>query len=212
MEEGAMRIKQLIAGLVASALGLALAVPAHANDDEMEAALAQLEAALPGELLTNPYTTKWSTEGNRVKGKIVQADGAPSGAAFEVSVRERYPEVWQARVTVPVEKDIAKGDDIEVAIWLRADSPMKSLDTGQLDLQIVRTKEPYDNVFSENIRPTGEWQLLTARGIASADFDADETVFGMNIGYGRQTLQFSTVYMLRHSTAAEREAAQPETE
>ena len=207
-----MRLKNIFALLAASAVGFAFAATAQASDEEMEAALAQLEAALPGELLNNPYTTKWSTEGNRIKGKIVRADGVPSGAAFEVSVRERYPEVWQARVTVPVEKDIKAGDDIEVAIWLRADTPIKSLETGNLDLQIVRTREPYDNVFSENVRPTGEWQLLTARGIASADFDAKDTVFGMNIGYGKQTLQFSTVYMLRHSSAAEREAAQPATE
>lgn len=207
-----MRSKRYWAGVAIASLGLAFSVPAQADDPEMEAALAELEKALPGELMNNPFTTRWSTEGNRVKGKIVKSESAPGGAAFEVGIRERYPEVWEARVKVPLDKEIQKGDEIQVAIWARADKPMRSLGTGNIDLQVVRTEEPYDNVFSENRRPGEEWELLTAKGIAGANFGTDNTVFGINVGYGKQTLQFGTVYILRLSTADQRAAAEAGTE
>jgi hypothetical protein len=203
--------KRHLTAIAAVFATLALVAPARAGDPEIDAALAQLQAALPGELLNNPFTTKWGVEGNRIKGKIVALPDSPGGSAFEVPVRERFPEVWQARVTVPVEKDIAKGDEIEVAIWARADKPIAALGTGNMDLQIVRSEAPYDNVFSQNMRPGSEWKLLTARGIAGADYPAAKTLFGINIGYGKQTLQFGTVYILRLSTAEERANKAAET-
>lgn len=209
-----MKINQMWAGILAATVSVLMGQAAIAQDADaqMDAALAQLQQALPGELLNNPFTTKWSTDGNRIRGKIVKSEGAPGGAAFEVKVRERFPEVWEARVKVPLEKDIAKGDEIEVAMWVRAEKPMYSLGTGNVDFQVVRNKEPYDNIFSVNLRPTTEWQLLTARGTAGANFEIDDTLFGVNIGYGKQTLQFGTVYMLRLSTAAQREAAAAQAE
>lgn len=179
-------------------LSLSFASAAPAQDDEaMQAAMAQIEAALGGELLNNPYTTRWNTRGNRVRGRIVESEGAPGGVAFEVNVRERFSEVWEAQVHIRVDKDIKAGETIQVVIYVRAEDPIRSLDTGNLDMQIARNAEPYDNVFSQNLRPTDEWQVVTASGVAARDFDADETRLNLNIGYGRQRLQFSTVYIIR---------------
>ncbi|NNU15483.1 hypothetical protein HK107_04000 [Parvularcula sp. ZS-1/3] len=186
------------AGMVAALFGLGAAAPAAAQDDAaMQEAISALESALKGELLNNPYTTRWSTEGNGVRGKVVRSDTAPGGAAFEVSVKRSFQNAWEGRVTVPLEKDIEKGDMIEVSIYLRAEKLPKSMQAGNVDLQVVRTREPYDNIMSENIRPGSDWQLYTVRGVAGRDFDADQTVFGVNMGSAKQTLQLGSVYVVR---------------
>lgn len=185
------------AGAFAGLLGLSAIAPANAQDAAMDQAIAALEEALQGELLNNPYTTRWSTEGNGVRGKIVESEGAPGGMAFEVSTRRDFNDPWEGRITVPLDEDIQEGDYIEVSIYIRTEKARTSDGTGNIDLQIVRTREPYDNVMSENIRPGSDWQVYTVRGTAGRDFSTDQTVFGVNIGYARQTLQFGSVYIVR---------------
>jgi len=164
-------------------------------------ALPGAAAARADEQLNDSYSVRWDTEGRGLRRSIVESATAPGGAVLEVSTGRRNQEAWRSRVTVDLIGDIRRGDVIELRVWVRAESPLRSLGTGNLDLQIVRTSEPYDHIFSENIRPTEEGQYYTFRGVAEADFDADDVVFGANIGYGSQTIQFGPIFVNRVSSA-----------
>lgn len=178
------RISLKSIAVAAAIMGFTMAVPGVAE--------ARLDEAL-----NDRYSVRWDTEGRGVRRSIVESATAPGGAVLEVSVRQRNGEAWRSRVTVPLVRDIRAGDEIELRVWIRAESPLNSLGTGNLDLQIVRTSEPYDNIFSENIRPTAEGQYYTVRGVAQSNFDADDVVFGANLGYGRQTIQFGPIFIDR---------------
>ena len=154
-------------------------------------------AASADEALNDLYSVRWDTEGRGLRRQIAESATAPGGAVFEVRVDRRNGEPWRSRVTVPLVRDIRAGDEVELRVWIRAESPINTLGTGNVDLQIVRTREPYDNVFSENIRPTEQGQYYTVRGVAQADFDADDVVFGANLGFGRQTIQFGPIFINR---------------
>lgn len=173
-----------ISVLALAMIGLGLALPGVA-------------AAKADEALNDLYSVRWDTEGRGLRRDIVESATAPGGAVFEVRVDRRSGEAWRSRVTVPLVRDIRAGDEVELRVWVRAESPLSSLDTGSVDLQIVRTSEPYDNIFSENIRPTAEGRYYTVRGVAQSNFDADDVVFGANLGYGRQTIQFGPIYINR---------------
>lgn len=164
-------------------------------------ALPDMAAARADEPLNDRVSVRWDTEGRGLRRSIVESPTAPGGLVLEVSTGRRNQEAWRSRVTVPLIRDIRRGDEIELRIWIRSELPIRSLGTGNLDLQIVRTSEPHDNVFSENIRPTEEGQYYTFRGVAEADFDADDVVFGANLGYGRQTIQFGPVFINRVASA-----------
>ncbi len=153
------------------------------------------------EPLNDRFTARWDTEGSGIRREIVASETAPGGAAIEFRIRRAVDEEWRTRATVPIIADIKEGDEVELVIWVRAERVIRSLGTGNVDLQIVRTSEPYDNIFSENIRPTEEGQFYTVRGVAGADFDADDVVFGANLGFGRQTIQFGPVSITRISSA-----------
>jgi len=190
------------AGTVAAFIALGVTAPVAAQDDAaMEQAISALERSLGGELLNNPYTTKWGTEGKGVRGKLVETDGLPGGVAFQAATRKAYNDVWEARVVVPLEKDIRKGDVIQVSAYIRTDKAPKGR-SGKVDLQIVRTKEPYDNVMSETLNPGDEWQLYTVTGTAGSNFDMEDTVFGVNIGHAKQAIQFGSVYIVRKSSGS----------
>lgn len=182
-------------GLGLGTLTVALAAMSMATGFAMSGA----SRAVADEPLNDRFTAQWDSEG-RMRRSIVESVTAPGGAALEVSVRRRLEEPWRTRVTVPLIADINEGDVVELTVWVRAESPIRSMGTGNLDLQIVRTSEPYDNIFSENIRPTDEGQYYTVRGTATANFDADDVVFGANLGYGRQVIQFGPISITRIDT------------
>lgn len=147
--------------------------------------------------LNDQTSVRWDLEGGSMRRSIVESPTAPGGAALEVSMRREIDEVWRSRVTVPLVNDIQAGDTVELRVWVRAETPIRGLGTGNIDLQVVRTSEPYDNVFSENIRPTEEGRYYVVSGVAQADFSADDVVFGANMGYGRQTIQFGPIFINR---------------
>ena len=178
------RTNRMAAVFVAAIIGLGMTLPGVAS-------------ARVNEALNDRMSVRSDTEGRGVGRSIVESVTAPGGAALEVSIRRRNQEAWRSRVTVPLSRDIQAGDTVEVRVWVRAESPLNSLGTGNVDLQIVRTREPYDNIFSENIRPTSEGQYYTVRGVANSDFDAEDVVFGANLGYGRQTIQFGPIFVTR---------------
>ena len=176
--------KGIVAATVAAVLiGTGLAMPGVST------------AAQAAQPLNDQFSVRWDMEGSGMRRRIVESETAPGGAALEVSMRRRIDEVWRSRVTVPIVNDIQEGDTVELRVWVRAESPLRTLGTGNIDLQLVRTSEPYDNIFSENIRPTEEGQYYVVRGVAEADFDADDVVFGANMGYGRQTIQFGPIFI-----------------
>ncbi len=157
----------------------------------------QAANAMVTQSLIDRFTIRWDVEGSSIRREIVESPTAPGGAALEVRMRRAIDEVWRSRVTVPLTEDINAGDEVELRIWIRAEDPINGLETGNIDLQIVRTSEPYDNIFSENIRPTGDGQYYVVSGVAQADFDADDVVFGANMGYGRQTIHFGPIFVNR---------------
>ncbi len=177
-----------VAGLAAILFATGLTVTTSAQASAMQA-------------LNDTSSVRWDTEGGGLRRSIVASETAPGGAALEVSMRRRLEEVWRSRVTVPLIRDISAGDVVELRVWVRAERPIRGLETGNIDLQLVRTSEPYDNIFSENIRPTEEGQYYTVRGTATADFSADDVVFGANMGYGRQTIQFGPIFIRRVASA-----------
>ncbi len=164
-------------------------------------AVAETSTTSVTEPLNDRFTARWDVEGSGIRREIVASETAPGGAAIEFRVRRAVDEVWRTRATVPLIADINDGDEIELVVWVRAERPIRSLGTGNVDLQLVRTSEPFDNIFSENIRPTEEGQFYTVRGVAGADFAADDVVFGANLGHGRQTIQFGPIAITRLSSA-----------
>ncbi|MCP2671307.1 hypothetical protein NHF40_10265 [Maricaulaceae bacterium EIL42A08] len=188
--------------IAACAVAVMGTTPGFAEASKAETSATVAAATQP---LNSRTTVRWDLEGGGMSRDIVESDQAPGGAVLEVRVRRANDEAWRSRVTVPLIRDINAGDEVELRVWVRAERAIRGLDTGNLDLQIVRTSEPYDNIFSENIRPTEEGQYYTVRGIAEADFAADDVVFGANMAYGRQTIHFGPIFVDRVSSAADRE-------
>ena len=178
-----------------------IATPAMAKkkkkvDPAMQAALAALDAQLPGELINNPYSVEWGTEGGNTRTAIVEAPGVPGGMAFQVRVKKKKRNPWDIASRFAMDKDIKEGDVILMKYWARTAKPPKGAETGQVMVSIQRNIEPYDDIFIQDIEPTTEWKEYTASGVAKRDFSADKTNLNYNLAKAKQTLEFGSFYIM----------------
>lgn len=177
---------------------LAAATPfANAEDDAaMQQALAALDAQLPGDLINNPYDIQWKTEGSDKKDKIVKSEGAPGGMAYSVTVKKSKRNHWDTATRIPMTTSVDKDDVILVSFWARAAKLPKGRETGDITVALQRNVEPYDAIIEERIDLGTEWKLYNVAGKAKRDYSAEKTNLNFNLARAKQTIEFSTFYIM----------------
>lgn len=185
----------VIALSTATLLTLSVGVTAHA-DEKMAAALATLDAQLPGKLINNPYDIEWRTDGSDQKDAIVKSKGAPGGMAYRVIVKKSKRQAWDTATRIPMTTSIQKDDVILMSFWARAAKPPKGRETGNISVAIQRTVEPYDSIFEEQVDLGTEWKLHSVTGKASRIYSQDKTQINFNLARAKQTIEFGQFYVM----------------
>lgn len=187
---------QKVCAVVALGLSLtSIAMPAAANPDKEITPVSAYE--ISGTLLHSPTNIKWNPEGPDKTAKVVESDGVPGGQAIQIRVKRKKKDSWDIRMKAPFDKDIAKGDTIEMYFWLRAAKTPKGQDAGKVDVVIGRDVEPYDTIIVDEIRPTTTWKMYKVSGIAEANFPADKSDMGFNLAKAKQTIEFGPFYAVK---------------
>lgn len=183
-------------GLASAALALtSLAAPAAMAQDD--AALAALDAAIPGTLLHNPYEANWDAGGNDIKSKIVDAAGLTSGQAISTRIKKRQDKPWESYLRLEVPQAINKGDTIQVIYYARTDKPPKGSEAARVSMYLGRNVEPYDNVFANDFEPGTTWEMKSFTGTATSDFPEGSVKLEYQLGKAKQTVEFGPVYVSR---------------
>ena len=184
-----------IALSAAALLTIGSGVLAHA-DDEMAAALATLDAQLPGKLINNPYDIEWRTDGADKKDAVVKSEGAPGGMAYQVKVKKSKRNPWDTATRIPMTESIEKDDVILMSFWARTAKPPKGSETGNISVAIQRNVEPYDSIFEERLDLGTEWKLHSVSGKASRNYSKDKTQINFNLARAKQTIEFGQFYVM----------------
>jgi len=164
-------------------------------DDEMTAALATLDAQLPGKLINNPYDIQWRTDGSDKKESIVKSKGAPGGMAYRVTVKKKKKNPWDTATRIPMTTSIEKDDVILMYFWARSAKPPKGKDVGDISVSIQRNIDPYDSIFDERIALGQDWKLHSLSGKASRNYSMDKTQINFNLARAKQTVEFGQFYI-----------------
>lgn len=171
--------------------------PAHgAPSPEEIAAIAALEAELPGTLINNPVAPGWNTYGGEHATKVVRVSELPGGYAYEVRVKQAHRNPWDVSVTAPLTAGVSAGEAVLVAFWARALKPATETGTGDLQVRVQQTAAPYAGVAESAVSIGPDWQLHYVKGIAPEDRSAADMNIAFNIGRYKQTLQFGQVYVM----------------
>ena len=164
--------------------------------DEVDEALAALEAQLPGTLMNNPFVIKWKTDGKDKSTKIVSAEGVPGGQAYQVRVKKKQQNPWDVQVALPISGGVEAGETVAISFWARTEKPVKGLETADFDVVVQRNGAPYDGPISKRINPTTEWALYSANGVAEKGIKAGKVQVGFHMGRAAQTVEFGQFYVM----------------
>jgi type II secretory pathway pseudopilin PulG len=200
--------KRALFSLSAAALISLTASPfAAAGDTEEDAAIAAaiaaLDAQLPGKLINNPYDIKWRTDGSDRKASVVKSEGAPGGMAYRVTVKKTKKNPWDTATRIPMMQDINKDDVILFSFWARAAKPPKGKETGDIGVNIQRNIEPYDSVLEDRIALGTDWKLYNVAGTAARKFSQDKTQINFNLARAKQTVEFGQFYVMNLGPGAD---------
>lgn len=192
-------MKLILSSIMFALSTIALVYAPHASaadPSEMEAALAQLDAALPGDLINNPLDLKWELSGEGGSGKIRKSSDIPAGYFYQAKVKAAQRNPWDLALRFPLTQDISTGDVVQMSFWARTEKPVKGAETANFIVSIGRSVAPYEVVFNKTATPGGDWQLYTVKGVAENDIPAKEGMVAFNLGGAKQTVELSQFYVM----------------
>ena len=172
-----------------------------AQEMTVEEYLAALEAELPGTLVNNPVIPEWTVFGDNPQSenftRQVITDRSVAGEqAIRLNVKRARPNPWDTSMTVTMDRGVAAGDAILIAIWARAEEPLSDQQTGEVQVRLQQAGAPYAGLAESTIFPTDEWELWYVRGVSPADFSANEINLAFNVAAGRQTIDIAQFYVM----------------
>jgi hypothetical protein len=200
------------AALTAAALTM-LASPmagAAAPKVDNSAALAALDAQLPGTLIDDPTSLDWATQGDGMKITGVTGDDIPGGgAATHFDIRKPGPNPWSQQVYVPLTADIAKGDAVAVGFWARAVALPEGGKGGTLSLRIQENADPYPGFGDSRVEIGPEWKWHEVSATATADISKRAGVLVFQLGAAKQVLEIGQTIVVKGADKISGDGARP---
>jgi len=192
-------LKKSVIFLSTSLFLTGVSMPSFAQD--LEAARQAIEDALPGTLIHNPLAVEWESRGDDKKIKIIKAETS-TGQALSARVKKRKQKPWDVVVSFDLDDGVKAGEQLEMHFFARTKKAASGKETAEFTTFVGRNKEPYDNVISETVAPSEEWEMLTLKRTAEKDIPAGQLKVEYQIGQHAQTIEFGPVYVSNLGPAA----------
>lgn len=174
--------------------GGGIAVPERVKADE--AALAALQAQLPGKLMNDPTVLDWTVYGQGQKNKRVKTPGIGGGAALQVTSPAASEAAHSIGVNVPLTAGFMPGQAITVAFWARTVSADTPDGMGRLGVRLQMNEAPYSG-FGDSMLSIGpDWKMYEVKTQATLSVDAAKAVLGFQVAAAKQVVEIGQIFVL----------------
>ena len=144
----------------------------------------------------NQIGANWSLYGAGQTSKTMTEDGVPGGQFVRATVTAKGANAWDVGAVSPIQKPIAAGDTILVAIWIRAPQ-LKDGETMPLPfIGANGAAAPYDNLVKADIKITNAWKLYYASGKAAANFAGNSANATVHLASDKHVIDLGPVFVL----------------
>jgi len=152
---------------------------------------AQNEAASPP--LLNEPTAGWTVFGPGQTHKARKDGAVQGGTAMRVTIAAKPANAWDIGASVPIDKPIARGDKLILALWVRvADG-----EAGDIGAAIQQNYAPYAAIVAGRVPVTKDWALVHINGIAAADHEAGKANVALTLGDGARTIDLGPAFVMK---------------
>ena len=172
------------------------AMPAAAQDDPA-AALAAIDASLPGTLINDPTTLDWRLTGERVRvANMADASIPGGGAATQYDVRRAGVNPWDVQAYVPLTADIAAGDTITFGFWARTISSSASDGKGRITARIQRDASPWPGFGDAPFTVGPEWSWHEGTTRSNINVPQSEAFMVFQLAGVQQTVEIGQTFVV----------------
>ena len=144
----------------------------------------------------NKPGTNWSVYGATQTTKSLKDDGVPGGEVLRVTVSAKGANAWDVGGASPIQKPIAAGDTILVAMYLRAPE-LKDGQTAAIPfLGAGGASAPYERIVSTGVTITKDWKLYYASGKAPKDVPGGTAKAAIHLAADKQVIDLGPIFVL----------------
>lgn len=165
------------------ALSIVVAAPSQGAD----------EAAPP---LLNEPTAGWSVYGPGQTHKARKDGTVQGGTAMRVTIPSKPTNAWDIGASLPIQRDIAKGDRLILAFWVRVAGNAGEALTG-LGAAIQQNSAPHAPIVQGRITLSNEWRLVHVKGVANGDYPAGKANVALTLGDAARTIDLGPAFVMK---------------
>lgn len=187
-----MITRTLTALAVGSTLALTAALPAAAQ--EAPAAAPRQGGSMLDKAVNTVHVNSWNVYGANQTHEIVTST-VQGGHALRVNITAAGGNTWDVGAGSVSTKPVKAGDVLLLAVWMRAERAPEGRPTGTAIIRLQGNAEPYPDVVSAPVAPTGEWKLYFANAVADRDWAPGALGATVQLAGASQTIDLGPVFI-----------------
>lgn len=160
--------------------------------------LAELDAQLPGDLINDPTSLAWPTQGEDLRVESIADEAIPGGgAAAQFEVQRQPAEIYGVAANIELLDDIAAGDVVTVGFYARTLSADTDDGSGVLGIRVQQNAAPYAGFIDATVAVGSEWEWYEVSGTATRKIARSQAIVSLQLGGARQTLQIGQTIVVK---------------
>ena len=181
--------------LIAGAMLATIAPPASAQTAPAPAPAPAASGNVLDRAINLPGTN-WSIYGPNQKTKMGTAKGVPGEQAMRVEITAKGANPWDVGAISPIQKAIAAGDTVLVAVYMRAPN-LKEGETADISfLGATEAAEPYGNIAAGSVTINNQWKLYYASGKSPKAYAPNTARVTAHLANAKQVVELGPVFVL----------------
>lgn len=148
---------------------------------------------LADKLINDPKTVAWNVYGADQRNEMLAHGGPQDYPALRVSVTAKGANPWDAGASSALDRPVAAGDTVLVALYLRAPKLADGESTPVPYFGVNEGAPPYNIVAKGSANVTNQWKRYYAVGKAGQAFNADSITVGVHLAAARHVLDLGPV-------------------
>jgi hypothetical protein len=144
----------------------------------------------------NKPGASWTIYGANQTSKVMKDPSVQGGQFVRATISAKGANAWDVGASSPIQKPIAAGDSILVAIWLRAPQ-LKDGETMPLPyIGANGAAAPYDGLVNADVKITNAWKLYYASGKATKNFGGNTVNATVHLASDKHVIDLGPVFVL----------------
>jgi hypothetical protein len=150
----------------------------------------------------NQPGTNWSFYGPN-KAKAVKVEGVPGNEAVQVTIDRAGAHPYDTGAVSPIQKPIAAGDTVLVAVYMRAPLLRAGETTPVPFFGATEGDAPYTNIAGSNADIGPDWKLYRAAAKSPKGFAAGKARATVHLAAAKHVVELGPIFVLDYKNDAD---------